>query len=74
MRQHLADQEHLPATAGNRFADDGFRAPVGIHLGRVDQPHAGVEAQADRADLLCAPPAILPQPPRPLAKDDDGLA
>jgi hypothetical protein len=51
VRQHLADQEDLLTPAGDGLTDQYFRVPVRVHLGGVDQVHAGVETMAQRGDL-----------------------
>ena len=50
LRKDLGDQEHLIASASNRFGNDFLRGSRSIHLGRVDMGHAEIEAAAQRGD------------------------
>ena len=48
MRQHLGDQEHLVAAAGDGLADHLLGDAVAVHLRGVDVVHAEIEAAAQR--------------------------
>ncbi len=50
VRQHLGDEKHLVAAAGDRLADDLLGGAVAVHLGGVDVVHAEIEAAAQRRD------------------------
>ena len=50
VRQHLGDEKHLVAAAGDGFADDALGGAVAVHLGGVDVVHAEIEAAAQRRD------------------------
>ena len=50
VRQHLGDEEHLVAAAGDGLADDALGGAVAVHLGGVDVVHAEIEAAAQRRD------------------------
>ena len=48
--QHLGDEEHLVAAAGDGLADDALGGAAAVHLGGVDVVHAEIEAAAQRRD------------------------
>jgi hypothetical protein len=50
-RQHLGDEENLVAPAADGFAGHCFRTAIRIHLRRVDQRHAAVDARLQGADF-----------------------
>ena len=45
----LGRQQHVVAAVAQRAPDDLLRCAGGVHVGRVDQVHAGVEAHVDLA-------------------------
>src|SRR5205823_7046326 len=51
-RQDLAHEKDLVAPSVDGFADMTLGGSVPIHLGRVDDRHAEVEAEAQRSDLV----------------------
>ena len=63
-RQHLADDEHAVAFAGDRLGDDLLGRTVAIHLRGVDQGHAQVDPGLQRRDLVLAPGLALAHAPR----------
>jgi hypothetical protein len=68
VRQHLADQEDLVAAAGDGPGDQFLRLAVAVHLGRVDQVHAQIQAAAQRGDLRVPAARDLAQVPGALAE------
>jgi hypothetical protein len=46
VRQHLGDEEHLVAAAGDGLYDDLLGGAVAVHLGGIDVVHAEIEAAA----------------------------
>ncbi len=74
MRQHLADEEDTGATAGDGFADNFLGPAVGVHLCRVDERHAEVEAEPKCGHFRRAPASVFTHSPRPLAEGGDHLA
>lgn len=63
-----ADQEHFVAQAGNSLADQRLTGTVPVHLGRVDQRHAKLNAGAKRGDLLAPAILLLAHHPRALSQ------
>ncbi len=51
LRIDLADQVHVVAASGDRFADHLLRAALPVHLRRVDQPESEVETESQGRDL-----------------------
>ena len=72
--QHLADEEDLVPAPVDRVADELLGGAVAVHLGRVDQRQAELEAEPERAKLLRAGGPLLAHLPRPLAEDGNPLA
>ena len=50
VRQHLGDQKHLVAAAGDGLADHALGGAVAVHLRGVDVVHAEIEPAAQRRD------------------------
>src|SRR5882757_2048704 len=70
----LADEEDLVAQPGNGLADELLGPPVAIHLGRVDQAHAGLDAGSQGGDLLRPETALLGHLPGALPERGHRLA
>jgi hypothetical protein len=68
VRIDLADQVHVVAAAGDGFADHFLGAALAIHLGRVDQVHAEVEAEPQRGHLGRAGGRVFAHVPGALAE------
>jgi len=74
VRQHLADQEHRVAAPLDRLADQLLGAAVRIHLRRIDQGHAEIDAEAQCRDFVRAPAEIFGHVPSALPENRDFLA
>jgi hypothetical protein len=68
LRQHLAHDKHLVAASLDGLGHDPLGLSVAIHLGGVDQPHAELEAELERGDLLGPATRALAHAPGPLAE------
>jgi hypothetical protein len=68
MRIELAHDVYRVAAPADRLAHDFLGAAPAVHLGGVDEVHAEVEAQLQRAHFLRAPPLLFPHVPRPHAQ------
>src|SRR5262249_27763391 len=55
LRQHLAHDEDLFAAAFDGLSHYPLGFAVAIHLGRVDQRHAEIDAEPERGDLVAPP-------------------
>jgi hypothetical protein len=64
----LGDQEDLVAAPGDGLRHHLLRAALGVHLGRVDQRHAEVEAEPQRRRFPRAVGAAFPHLPGALAE------
>src|SRR5579875_2691118 len=64
--QHLADEEDILAAAGNCLTDKFFGSSITVHLSRVDQAHAEIEASAQGGNLVRTASCGFSQIPRAL--------
>ncbi|MNT39144.1 hypothetical protein D3C72_1753670 [compost metagenome] len=55
VRVDLAHQKDAGALPGDGFSHHFFSPAFGVHLCRVDQGHAHLDAQAQRSDFLRLP-------------------
>jgi hypothetical protein len=62
------------APSGHRFADEFFSSAIAIKLGRVDQRHSEVEAEAEGCDFLFSWAKPLREVPRTLPERGDRIA
>ncbi len=63
VRQHLADDEQPVAMPGDGAADDLLGGAAAVHLGRVDQIHAEVDAELQGGLLVGGAAAVLAHMP-----------
>jgi hypothetical protein len=66
VRIHLGHYSDLIAPTGDCASNDFLGAAVAVHLRRVDERHAEVEAERERRDFVLRALATLAHPPRSL--------
>ena len=64
-REHFGHEVEVVAPARDRAPDDLLGPAITVHLRRVDQARAEIEAERQRGDLLRAGRGVLPHAPRP---------
>ena len=72
LRIDLADQHDLLAKAGERVAEEAFRHPVAVHLGRVDHLQAKFDACPQGFDFSLSLRRDFAHSPCPLTNEGDG--
>ena len=68
LRIELGHDKDVVTPAGDRFADDPLRAAIGVHLGRVDQRHAEIDAEPERGNFGLPRASVLAHAPRALTE------
>ncbi len=74
VRVDLADEKHVVAHTGQRFAQQRFRRAVAVHFRGVDERHAEFDARAHRRYFRGALRRPLAHLPRALPQLRDAIA
>ena len=72
--KHLAYEKNLVTPAGDRLADEFLRSSAAVHLRRIDEREAVVEAHAQRCDLFSSRGAMVAHVPGALAEGRNKFA